>query len=230
MIDFHSHILPSVDDGSKSIEESNEMLLMLSMQGVDTVVATPHFLPDRESAEEFIQRRQVAYDELMRTVGGNTPKILLGAEVAYYEGISRLKEIQNLKAGNSKLLLLEMPVCKWSEAAVNEMIQLSCSGNLTLVLAHIERYFPYQNKAVFKRLLECGVLFQVNASFFNDFRTRRKALSMLKNCRIHFIGSDCHNLTHRPPRIGQAFDIIRKKLGDDFLQDFTEFQRNMIFS
>lgn len=206
------------------------MLSMLSEQGVNTVVATPHFRPDRESVENFINRRKLAYDELISNLGDNTPKIVLGAEVAYYEGISRLKGIQNLKAGDSKLLLIEMPLCKWSETSVKELIQLACSGSTTPVLAHIERYLEYQNNELFTRLLECGVLFQVNASFFNDFFTRHKALSMLKNGRIHFIGSDCHSLSHRPPRIGQTFDLIRKKSGQMFLQDFTEFQRNILLS
>ena len=213
IIDFHSHILPCVDDGSKSIDESITMLSMLSKQSVDTVVATPHFLPERETVEAFLSRRHFAYNELIGNHKANSPNILLGAEVAYYEGISHLDNLQKLKIGDSKLLLMEMPVCKWSETAIKELMQIACSGSITLVLAHIERYISYQNKDVFARLLDCGILFQVNASFFNSLCTRRTAVSMLKSGRIHFIGSDCHNLSHRPPYIGQAFDIISKKLG-----------------
>ena len=54
MIDIHTHILPGLDDGSSSIEESEKMLCMLSEQGVDTVVATPHFYIDDTKGEEFL--------------------------------------------------------------------------------------------------------------------------------------------------------------------------------
>ncbi len=228
MIDLHSHILPCVDDGSKNVDESLKLLSMLSKQGVDTVVATPHFLPDRESLDEFLKRRQNAFDELLSYIPDDAPQIILGAEVAYYEGISRLQELHKLSIGKSKLLLMEMPMSKWSEYSIKELTHLACSNSITLVLAHIERYLAYQDKKTLARLLECGVLLQVNASFFNDFRTRYKAFSMLNDGRIHFIGSDCHNLTHRPPCIGQAFDLIRKKSGKDFLQDFTEYQRSLL--
>ena len=230
MIDFHSHILPAIDDGSKDTEESLKLLQMLLQQGVDTVVATPHFLPERESALEFLHRRETAYKELSSHITEDLPDIILGAEVAYYEGINRLEGLSELCVGNSRLLLMEMPMNRWSETAVKELISIACSNNIRLVLAHVERYISYQSKDNIQKLLDCGILFQVNASFFNDFRTRHKAFSMLRQSSIHFIGSDCHNLTYRPPCIGQAFDLIRKKSGDMFLQDFTEFQRSLIFS
>ncbi len=228
MIDFHSHILPSIDDGSKDVTESLKLLSMLSHQGIDVVVATPHFLPNNETAETFLRRRQASYEELKVNLCGDMPRILLGAEIAYYEGISRLKEFSTLCIEDSKLLLMEMPMRKWSETSVKELVHLACSNTVTIVLAHIERYFSFQNKDAIRELLDCGVLLQVNASFFNEFRTRRKAIRMLKDGMIHFIGSDCHNVLHRPPFIGQAFDLIRKKTGEEFLQDFTEYQRSLL--
>lgn len=64
MIDFHSHILPGIDDGSASVEESLKLLEMLAEQGVKTVVATPHFYPDRTSVSDFLRRRDAAYQRL----------------------------------------------------------------------------------------------------------------------------------------------------------------------
>ncbi|MBE6735200.1 MAG: hypothetical protein E7563_07680 [Ruminococcaceae bacterium] len=228
MIDFHSHILPSVDDGSQSIEESLEMLSKLSDQGIDIVVATPHFIPSRETVGEFVSRRNNSFDKLKTNLSADSPRILLGAEVSYYEGISKLDNLPCLFVENSRLLLLEMPMCKWSETAIKELMNLACTNTVTIVLAHIERYISYQNKDTLADLLGCGILFQVNASFFNEFRTRHKALRMLRDGYVHFIGSDCHNLSHRPPLIGQAFDLIRKKSGDEFLQDYTEYQRALM--
>lgn len=228
MVDFHSHILPAVDDGSKDIEESAALLSMLSQQGIKTVVATPHFLPERESVEEFLLRRQSAYEELRENLTADTPQILLGAEVAYYEGVSYLSNLSKLTIGDSKLLLIEMPMRKWSETSVRELTNLACSNTVTVVLAHIERYLPFNNKEAINTLLDCGVLLQVNASFFNELKTRRKALKFIRDGSVHFIGSDCHNLRYRPPMIGQAYSLISKKLGDGFMQDFTEYQTSLL--
>ena len=94
------------------------MLSKLSDQGIDIVVATPHFLPSRESVEEFVSRRNNSFDKLKTNLSADSPRILLGAEVAYYEGISKLDNLPCLFVENSRLLLLEMPMCKWSETAI----------------------------------------------------------------------------------------------------------------
>lgn len=230
MIDFHSHILPAVDDGSKDVEESLQLLGMLKAQGINTVVATPHFLSNMESVGDFLNRRQEAYNNLKLCLSDDMPQILLGAEVAYYEGISKLHGLELLRIGDSKLLLLEMPMSRWSEYSVKEITNLACSNKVTVVLAHIERYLGFRNMDFIRNLLECDVLMQVNASFFNEVRTRHKAFSMLREGSIHFVGSDCHNIKHRPPFIGQAYNLISKKAGETFLQDLTAFQRNLLFS
>lgn len=232
MIDFHSHTLPGIDDGSKSTEESIALLKDLKSQGADTVIATPHFLPDRESVSVFLSRREASLKKLTDALPQeltDSPQLLVGAEVAYYDGISRLDGLEDLCISDTKLLLLEMPMCKWSEMSIKEIINISCSGQIIPVLAHIERYMPYQNNQVLIRLLECGVLMQVNASFFNTFSTRRKALKMLSQGMIHFIGSDCHGVQHRPPFIGRAYEYIERKLGKGFIADLTDFQKRVLF-
>ena len=65
LTDFHSHILPGVDDGSTSVEESIAMLRMLSRQGVSHVVATPHFYPNYDDPEQFLRRRKDVYEDLL---------------------------------------------------------------------------------------------------------------------------------------------------------------------
>ena len=129
---------------------------------------------------------------------------------------------------NSNLLLLEMPMGEWTDYTVRELAEMANASGLKLVLAHIERYLSMQKTRSWSKLYESGVLMQVNASFFNDILTRRKALSMLKNGDIHFIGSDCHNVKHRPPMLGKAYEIIRKKFGDDFADQFSEYGRLLL--
>ena len=81
-------------------------------------------------------------------------------------------------------------------------------GNL-VVLAHIERYLPYRRNAVWLSVLRgAGVLMQCNAVFFLSWRTRRKAMRMLKRGEIDFLGSDCHNMNNRTPELGDALTVI----------------------
>lgn len=223
MIDFHSHILPAMDDGSKNVEESLALLNLLKQQGIDTVVATPHYYADRESVQRFLQRREKAYNTLKKELTQELPQVLLGAEVRYYDGISHLSDLNLLRIEGSKLLLLEMPFVRWTEYTVKELVELSCSTEIKILLAHIERYLSLQNGTTFERLCDNGLLIQVNASFFNSVLTRRKAIRMLEDGSIDAVGSDCHNLATRPPMLDKAYENIVKKLGTEFKEAFTGY-------
>ena len=227
MIDFHAHILPCVDDGSKSVEESILMLNSLAEQNVHTVIATPHFYANDESVDAFVARRNAAYQQLMDHQP-NAPNIVLGAEVRYYDGISHLQDLKKLRIDGTRFLLLEMPFNRWTEYAEKEIIDIACRGKITLVLAHVERYLPFIDKDVLLRLRHNGVLFQVNASFFEGLFHSTKAIRMLKDHLIQFVGSDCHNMQDRKPNIQKAVQAIQKKIGNHAFADFTEFG-NILF-
>lgn len=228
MIDWHSHVLPSMDDGSRDVEESVSMLRALAEQGIDTVVATPHFYANDESVESFIERRAESFKTLKAALDDNAPRILLGAEVRYYAGIGRMTELSRLAIESTRLVLIEMPMTRWTEYTVKELIELAGTSRLTVVLAHIERYFALQDKDVWRRLAENGVLMQVNASAFNGFAQRRKMIKLLQNGMLHFIGSDCHNMTSRPPKISGAYEDIKTKCGEMTLSRINEFGYNKI--
>ena len=227
MIDFHAHVLPCVDDGSRDVAESLSMLDAMQAQGVSCVMATPHFYANDESVDAFLERRAAAM-EALRERPPNSPDIRLGAEVRYYEGISRLADLSKLRIQDSRLMLLEMPFAPWSEYAVREVVDIASQGKIIPVLAHVERYLFLQKKNVASRLLECGVLFQTNASFLIERRHRRRALSMIANGQLHFIGSDCHNLKSRPPNVADAYAILEKKHGTAFTAAFTHYQCKLL--
>ena len=228
MIDWHSHILPGIDDGSRDVSESIALLKTLAEQGADTVVATPHFYADHEDLGTFLKRRQIAFDELQKHLEDDSPEIVLGAEVKYYQGISRMPELKRLCIEGSKLLLLEMHMNKWSDYTVKELSELAGSGSITVVLAHIERFLDYQNAKVWDRLYDSGILMQVNATFYTNPYSKRKAITLMKNNGVHFVGSDCHNMTSRPPCIGKAYEIIEKKFGGDYISQMNEFGYSML--
>jgi protein-tyrosine phosphatase len=217
-----------MDDGSKSVEESLVLLKMLSDQRADTIVATPHFYANRESVAEFIDRREKAYQRLQARVPEQYADILLGAEVRYYHGIGRMAQLDRLCIGDSRLLLLEMPMEKWTDYTVRELMDLANTGNVRLMLAHIERYYSLQSKDAWNRLYDTDIQMQVNAGFFTGIWTKRKALSFLEDGRVHLIGSDCHNIEHRPPRLGKAYENIEKKFGKEFAAQFIEYGRHLL--
>ena len=192
MIDWHSHILPAMDDGSKDVGESLAMLDVLRSQGVKTVIATPHFHANEETVDEFLSRRQRSYDTLREAMNDRDINLICGAEVKYYPGISRMEELKKLSIGGTRLLLLEMPMTKWTDFTLQELFELANTSGLKIVMAHIERYLGMQGKQILKQLCENGIRMQVNASFFGRIMSRNKAINLLEMGYIHFIGSDCH--------------------------------------
>lgn len=228
MTDWHSHILPAMDDGAKTVRDSLAMLSMLTTQGIERVCATPHFYANSDSVESFLRRRAEAMERLSAQLGEDAPEIILGAEVKYYPGISRMERLDELRVGDSRMLLLEMPFSRWTEYTQRELYELSGHGDIKIVLAHIDRYLGMQSGDTWSRLYECGILMQVNASFVRGLFTRRRAIEMLLGHGIHFIGSDCHNTTSRAPDIGAAYTLIEKKLGSECLDDLRFIGEEML--
>ena len=200
MIDFHSHILPGIDDGSRSVEMSLQMLSAMQEQKIDTVIATSHFYATQRSPQRFLYRRQEAWERLYESLPEDAPKILL----------------------------LEMPFDTWREAYIREVKELARSGDYTILMAHIERYYFKQPVSVWNDFLELGILMQSNADFFLPFRTRRKALKLLEEGRIHLLGTDAHNMQQRAPRMDEATAMIRKHLGSDVLRDINHLGRELL--
>ena len=228
MIDWHSHVLPQMDDGSKSIEETLELLKLYKEQGVSTVIATPHFYADDEPLERFLERRKESYERLCQALPTDAPDILLGAEVSYYSGISHLEGLERLCIEGTRLLLLEMPFEHWTEHTVREVRELAAQGSVTVILAHIERYMDMQNSDVFEALREYGVIMQVNSSFFARNSTKRKALKLLAKGGIQLLGSDTHNVELRPPTLDLAYNTIEKKFGKDMLYEINGYGRYLL--
>lgn len=234
MIDFHSHFLPGIDDGSDSISLSLTMLNAWCSQGIETVCATPHFYAERNNPQRFLTRRQAAYDSVREAMtkyspsnGGTWPDILLGSEVHFFDGISRFEGLHELCLEGTNLLLLEMPFRTWTSRMIDEVGIISSSTGLMPVAAHIERYLD-QPRSLVKAFLNLDIYFQSNAEFFLERRTTRQALKMLKKGVVTFLGSDAHNMANRAVNIGPALEIIGKSLGDDFVNSLAGRQYDII--
>lgn len=213
MTDLHTHILPGMDDGAKTLDEALSMLRAQAAQGVDTVVLTPHFYRSMETLEEFLARRENARSQLLAaTEGRDYPKLLLGAEVAWTLGMIDLPGLEQLCYENTKMLLVELPITPWTDYIFRELYSLEVRHGIVPVIAHIDRYFTAQSKKNIERLLAMGYPMQVSASALYRFSTRNQALRLLEKYDGLLI-SDCHDSADRAPNMGDAMRIIVDKRG-----------------
>ena len=223
MIDFHTHILPGIDDGSADLEESLGMLRLSAAHDVGLVIATPHFYADEESPARFLRRRARAYQALREGMSGQEailPMVLTGAEIAFFEGISDCGDaLAQMKIDGTPLVLVEMPMTQWTDRAVEELGSIYDKTGLIPLVAHIDRFILLQrDRHLAERLRGLPVLIQANASFFLNRRYSRLAFSMLERGGIHLLGSDCHGLAVRRPNLLPAMQAIRDRLGEAPLQ------------
>lgn len=227
MLDVHTHILPGIDDGSRSVEQSLTMLRAEAEQGVKTVMLTPHYRATRESPAEFARRRAAAEDRLREAVGDQEglPALYCGAEVEFFEGLSHVEELEPLCIGGGSVMLIEMPFCPWNRRMLAEISALQQHRGVQPILAHIERYRSFQPKGLWEELSDRGVWLQCNTSFFRRWQTSRIAMSMLKRRLVDFVATDSHDLERRAPDLGAAMEKIGAKLGRealDFLRSGEE--------
>lgn len=230
MLDLHTHILPKMDDGSKSSRQSIRMLRRETKQGVTHVVLTPHFYPHREAPERFLKRRAASMQALREKMDERTelPEVILGAEVAYFTGIGRFEGIESLCIGDTQAVLIEMPFSRWNSSMIEELVVLRESRGIQPIIAHIERYMRYQPHGTVDQLHEAGIWIQANAEFFQRWQTSWIAMRMLKRHRIQFIGSDCHATGTRPPNYGAAIARIEKRLGKHAIEYLKRMERRLL--
>lgn len=227
IIDLHSHVLPQMDDGSQNAAMSVKILKRLQEQGVKWVCATSHYYAHQERIEQFLQRRREAIFELGEALieenVGELPAVRLGAEVAYFPGISQCPELEQLCLGGTRTLLLELSYTQWTPQQVEEVASLSLDRGYQVILAHPERFAhmrSYWNDM--ERLMSLPLALQINADSLLHWSSRKLALSLLSHAQSPLVASDCHNLTSRPPRLEKARLVVRKKLGVDILTRIDE--------
>lgn len=229
--DMHTHILPEMDDGSANVGVSLDMLRVSVAQGIEKVFATPHYYPV-ESVRDFLSRRDRAAEVLfqaMKQSGEQLPQVCLGAEVAYRPGIGYEEDLNMLCLGKSEYLLLELPFAPWGKDVLRDIRNMVCTRGITPVLAHLERYLTIQKKKTLYEILDQGVLVQMNAESLLQRRSRSVARRMLKQGIVHLLGSDCHNLTDRPPNLGKAVQELEKAKGQEQALDRISYISTDIF-
>lgn len=215
VFDIHSHIIPNVDDGSENIRESVGMLNLLQKQGVDKVIATPHFYTDKYRLDDYLENVAQEYYRLQSNVQGQgLPEILLGYEVYFFRGISSFDGLEKLCINGSNYILIEMPYAKLSKRVVVELTDIAINRGLIPIIAHVDRYFKYSELKELIGIFNDGFFKgQINADSLASGFNRRKTLALLESGCCQYLSSDAHNMTTRPPHIDKAYEYIEKKLG-----------------
>lgn len=215
MIDLHCHVLPGIDDGPDSIEDSLGMARSAVAAGIRTIVATPHVSSRYDNTATTIAAAAAALRQRL-AAGGVELELLAGAEVALTK-VAELEDSQlaALRLGGSQWLLLEPPFSPVAGALEGVVASLQGAGH-RILLAHPERCPAIQRHPdVLERLVLQGVLSSVTAgSLTGQFGSTVRALAMhlIEEGLVHNVASDAHDNTSRPPEIARA--LQRAGLGE----------------
>ena len=208
MIDFHSHVLPDMDDGATDVEMSVAMLAMEKRQGVDTVIATPHFYMGEDSVRSFLERRRRRYAQLQPYLSDDLPQLRLGAEVLVWQGMSET-DLRPLCMEDTDLLLVEFPFATMPYWLVEELEKIIVEQRLTLILAHLERYMPFYGQRDVQALCELpDVVIQLNSQSLTGGFALRRLGKWLPAVQRMVLGTDMHNLTDRAPCMDKAIRTL----------------------
>lgn len=225
LYDMHSHILPGVDDGAKSVEESLSLINRLTKCGVTDICLTPHFYTHKESLSDFLKRRNEAFD-LLKSKVGDKVNLHLGAEVFVTKYLfSNEENLKSVCYDSTDYMLTEFPYSStFSGETMNYISKLMNNHGIKPILAHVERY-PYLMKHldVLEELIYMGVMIQSNACSFTEFPLKIRLTKMLKNGYIQLIGSDAHSLSRNSPDAFSALSALEgKKIPKDVFDDINK--------
>lgn len=222
-IDIHNHILPQLDDGSKSMEQTLEMLRIAYMDGIRTIIATPHYREGYYTNSVSVLEEQIA--KVTKAMNSIVPdmEILLGTEIYYsHETVRLLKEKEIPTMAGSRYVLVEFSISSDFQYIKNGLQELLFEGYIP-ILAHAERYIYIRNDLNnIRELIETGIYFQINAmSIIGEMGRdcKKAARVLLKYNGVHFIATDSHSEFTRAPRIKKAIDYITKKYGDSYAEE-----------
>lgn len=224
VIDVHSHILPGIDDGAHNADETQKMLCMAFEEGIDGIIATPHY--DCDMDKEILKKRTTAYRQTCKCAREMNPtaQIYLGNEILYSEGIvEALEQKEALTINETPYVLVEFPA--YAEFRyIRQAVQNLQFAGYRPIIAHIERYRGMQSEEHVAELVNMGACMQINASSVmgkSGWTTRIYLLKLMRHGLIHLLGTDAHGSEHRRPKIRECLNYIDKKIGKEYCQEIS---------
>ena len=225
MIDFHTHIIPNIDDGSRSIEETFNLIKEAKEAGFEGIVLTSHYIEDYYQTD--VPERDMWVKAISENLGakGIDIDLYLGNEVYMTENMMQLLiDGKASTINNSCYVLFEMPL-NAEPMNLYDVIYSLQENKLIPVLAHPERYsFIQKEPELVYDLIEKGVLMQANyGSILGQYGEKAEMIvrKFLENKMIHFLGSDVHRQNSIYKRIPQALEEIKEIVGEEKLREIT---------
>lgn len=210
MIDIHTHLLPSVDDGSPDMETSMELIKDEINQGVTDIFVTPHYFKQRGYLSTVEENKKI-FDDLIQEVNKQNLKVnlYLGTEIYYNKHSLRdLRAGLTKPLGDSLYVLIEFSLFEEAEDIPEAINNLTANGYIPII-AHPERY-PYlldiKYFTYFKRM---GAKIQINASaLIGDYgrKIKKFVIKLIKNELVDFVASDIHNF--RMSSLKKAYKVV----------------------
>jgi tyrosine-protein phosphatase YwqE len=210
--DMHSHFIPGIDDGAKTMEDSLEMLMEMHALGYRKVVTTPHIMSDgyRNTPEIILS----GLEKLKKAVKEAGIDIEVEAAAEYYFDYDFEKSLprQNKLTFGKNYLLWELSFLNKPDN-INDVVFEMITQGYRPVLAHVERYpFWHQEYARYEDLVSRGVLLQLNINSISGQYgppTKKAAEWLIDNGMISFLGTDCHHMGH--------LEILKKTLKEKYM-------------
>lgn len=225
MIDIHSHILPNVDDGSESLEMSIDMAKVYIENGINTVIATPHYMEgsivssSNKNKEVLEELRKLLFKE------GLDFDIYLGNE--FYISTNIIKDIEDGKVctlNGTRYILIELPMNDIPLYVDDVIYELLLKGFIPII-AHPERNLKIvKDPNILYNYIKKGALTQLNLpSLEGRYGSSVKSTAeiLLDSNMVHFVGTDAHTNRLRSPNVKKALEILKSIVGSDDFEDLT---------
>ncbi len=219
LIDIHCHILPKVDDGPDSVEESLKILKDMRRQGIKHVIVTPHYRP--EMFEPSMKRVIYSYRHLRDIAYDMGVSMSLGCE--YYRNEQIIEHMDNRKRpvmAGSRYVLIEFSMNDLFPTIRNYVYELITHGYQPII-AHVERYFCCQKMEKIQELKDMGALVQVNAGSVlgeEGWKLKKFCLDLMKKDLVDFVASDTHNTSDRKLNLKKCASFVTKKMGKQYAE------------
>ena len=219
LADLHCHLLPGIDDGAKTIQDTRGLLESSARQGIQEIVFTPHYYPERMDLNQFLKNRNRALQQIRPIAEELEIRFRVGAEIHFTPVLAELP-LQALSYSGTRYLLLEL-YSAYEPLDVLGLIERLHEKGYTPILAHIERY-PYVNghPELLYQWVKAGALAQMNAGWILNNRTARKqAEKYVRWNLVHVIASDAHNAHTRPQNLADAYQRLSPEVSETLSQN-----------
>lgn len=219
-LDIHCHVLPGVDDGSKNMEMSLNMLDYAYNEGIRAMILTPHYHGGYVETDRQVIDNTFATLKQLSAERHPDLKLFIGNEIYYYPSITEwIEEGRVHTLADSDYVLLEFSTVVEKREIIEAIKNVSSYGCYP-VLAHVERYdCLVRDPDIIEDLISRGALIQVNSRSFTGeggSRIKRFLKKLLKEEWIHFIGTDAHSMGSRKPEMTECAEYILRKCDPDY--------------